>query len=76
MRRRLQNFCGAGAGESWLFFCNRRLDFFSSKNERDEYSFAALAILIGGRCVLRRFISRQSGKACESVAAIDELFYV
>jgi hypothetical protein len=72
MRRRLQNFCGAGAGESWLFFCNRRLDFFPRKNEGREDSFAALTIFVGGRTIFWRC----GGEAGESVAAIDQLFNV
>jgi hypothetical protein len=50
------------ASEARFFFRERRVDFLSGKNKRNENGLAASAIV--GR------------KASESVAAIDELFNV
>lgn len=62
VRRWFHDCRGMCASEARFFFRERRVDFLSGKNKRNENGLAASAIV--GR------------KASESVAAIDELFNV
>ncbi len=62
VRRRLYDGRRLSPGKAGFFFGERGFDFFSGKNERDEYGFAAATVV--GR------------KASQSVAAVDELFNV
>jgi len=50
--------------EAGFFFGERRFDFFSGENKRDEGGLPAPAIVI----------RRTGGKAGEAVAAVDEFF--
>ena len=64
MRRTFDDRFRVRASEARLFFGEHRFDFFSGKNERNEHGLAASAVVT----------CRSGGKACESVAAVDEFF--
>jgi hypothetical protein len=61
LRSRFDDCRGVGTGEAGLFFGDCGCDFLSAENKGDEYGLA--------------FSARIGGKAGESVAAVDELFY-
>lgn len=64
VRRSFDERFRARTSEARFFFCDRRFDFFSGENERDEDGFAASAV------VTRRI----GGETGESVSAVDEFF--
>ena len=64
MRRSFEDRFRARTSEARLFFGERRFDFFSGQNQRDEDSLAVSAV-----------VTRGSGrKAREAVAAVDKFF--
>jgi hypothetical protein len=62
VRRRLDDCGGVRAGEAGLFLGDGGFDLFRCENERDEDGLTAAAVV--GR------------ETSESVAAVDQLFYV
>ncbi len=66
LRGRLDDRRGLSTGKAGLFLGECGFYFLSGENKRDEYGFAFSAVIAAGI----------GGKAGESVAAIDKLFYI
>jgi hypothetical protein len=68
--RRLDDGVDSRAGEAGFLLGEGSLDFFSGQNEGNEHGFAAAAgFICGGSGGIRG-----GGKACQTVASVDQLF--